>query len=975
MGIACHQRPLTGPELGQERHYFASRKQLEYIFSGPDEFPDPNTPDRRSQICLHQSHDVTTRLRRPAFDVDSFIHVTRSLLDFKGTLLFQVAPQRTKIINKSIHIKLPVHVWDETAGMLVYKNLPPKDIPHMLFATDEEKNSIFAFFPYMYQARNGQPKVNLTDRQHKLFFEHVVSPALQSQGAQVRHHIPGTYGQVVASSRVGTELTGSSTGRGSPVEIPVNQSYLPRVWRIMEALLDLPENPPEGSTVEEQSLHNDIRGFREPIFIYDCKNTKLHYQTADQSLASTINSFWQKKSSVVLPHNEPASPRRPTQQYLDIASELIPSQRGRTLLARRCCQHNTMMFIRGQSVRASLLGESHREPDPGGDDPFAEDPPDEGHDDEPLAAHADDPRAWQKPRSIGAIVTEYPIHLLRDAVSITMEPRPASASRQAGLVYGQSYTIEEGIFNHIGIMPFSHGGIVQLGLDPGSWDMYARAGKIKYDRSPVYSALDQSCRRMTDAYSETLRSYGWRVEFRVDTRLSDQIILADEEWAQMTRRAQPEPSPDPLAYSGGDPSTPPPRQGSPPCGLAPQPDHTARAVAIPDTKAFFAIPAQEFNRFVRTNINKYVYVMDAIQAYYARDEGSVPIAAAALHSLMVVCLQHFISHLTPNRAYKLNNPLEPAAVQQGDNPQDNSRGNSQGLGIGLSMSTRGFGFLPRGMVDWQTFKVSPEFVTQIMQHTVAEYRRQTELRALTVQHTDFDRLMQMTTEHVTNDAQANLMYEAITQFLIQEFRTAAAAALFPGLSRAQRRGLEFTLQGIRALSDQHGEPGPVPALGNKAAFKQPLPYFRWLWLDDSIKFSRRFLETLGFRQYFQRAYSTLSSMDTPSVSPARFVTVLYYRFFQQHSAFPYPNSNGTLSQTAKYTRERVVLVTQITRRNQHIQPHASLRDQVAVVVRRRDMTLSDAGTSPALNPQQLQPDRILQRLRGLSDAQTVPTPL
>lgn len=99
------------------------------------------------------------------------------------------------------------------------------------------------------------------------------------------------------------------------------------------------------------------------------------------------------------------------------------------------------------------------------------------------------------------------------------------------------------------------------------------------------------------------------------------------------------------------------------------------------------------------------------------------------------------------------------------------------------MSTCGFGFLPQGIVDWQNFKVESKFIPRLGIPEVARYKRRAELHTLKASYTGFDKLFQIARSYVTIAAQADFIFEVVAQFLIQEFRSAAAAALFPGLSR------------------------------------------------------------------------------------------------------------------------------------------------------------------------------------------------
>ena len=69
---------------------------------------------------------------------------------------------------------------------------------------------------------------------------------------------------------------------------------------------------------------------------------------------------------------------------------------------------------------------------------------------------------WKPPRIPRAITTKYPVHTLRDSISITSEPRRTSPIFRHGISYIQSYTVKESNFNIAAIWAFSHLNIFNL---------------------------------------------------------------------------------------------------------------------------------------------------------------------------------------------------------------------------------------------------------------------------------------------------------------------------------------------------------------------------------------------------------------------------------------------------------------------------------------------------------------------------------
>ena len=95
--------------------------------------------------------------------------------------------------------------------------------------------------------------------------------------------------------------------------------------------------------------------------------------------------------------------------------------------------------------------------------------------------------------------------------------------------------------------------------------------------------------------------------------------------------------------------------------------------------------------------------------------------------------------------------------------------------------------------------------------------------------------------------------------------------------------------------------------GNKATFKKPIDLFRWLWLDEESPLTRDKIEKLPFRTFARVVYNAVHHSPWAHVTGGRFGDIFLYRFFEQHTAVPYPKSCGALVQHQKKIHTRVLL--------------------------------------------------------------------
>ncbi|KAK2470224.1 hypothetical protein H9L39_18172 [Fusarium oxysporum f. sp. albedinis] len=538
-GLDRTVRPLDASVTGLRRDQLPPASRLEAQFAGWHE--DKDWSD--AEVCLHQD-DVPQRKLAPAVhDIDSFLHVTKDPRSLRGPLNICITAQPSLLLSKSIHVRVPIRVGEKIRQVPIYQ------IPHTVLA-HQRPRTVYMFFPRLYdEKRRKKGPVPLREEQNRLFFDGFIRPSIEKIGPHFVHHLPGSYDSVRAASRIARESSGSAAVRGAAFEVPYSEENLPRLWSVMQEALDRAERDmaadglrPGGSgSVRETEDASRLWQFGDAIFLCSYKDTKLWHQSSGSSIAGVLGDF-RARCGVVSLEQEPAAsirsgdpaygnirtepmPWRQT-QLVDVASELLPTRSGHTVLARRCCQYNTLRFLYGQSGEA-LLGRTA---------PLVEDDADSDWDDETGSIQEDEEgegesdrggdgqapggrgseedqaagEGWKPPRIPRAVTTEYPVHMLRDSICITSEPRRTSPIFRRGVSYVQSYTVEEGNFNVAAVWAFSHPNIFNLAHSDEAWAAVARKGNIKASRQEAERALSQSIQRMASNLEDSSRGCGRR---------------------------------------------------------------------------------------------------------------------------------------------------------------------------------------------------------------------------------------------------------------------------------------------------------------------------------------------------------------------------------------------------------------------------------------------------------------------------------
>ncbi|KAJ9130073.1 hypothetical protein NKR23_g12359 [Pleurostoma richardsiae] len=888
-GLSARQRPLPSQAMGLERGQLPSASRLDAAFTGwrdQERWKD-------AEICLHKEDLPGCKIAPAAHDVDSFLHVTRDPSDFKGPLHICLSPQPSRLLSKSIHIKVPVSVQGKRKAVPIHK------IPHLVLA-HEKFTAVYMFFPRLYTGEK-KATVHLRDEQHALFFERVIRPSFERIGMHFEHHLPDNYNSVRSASQIAIEATGSATARGASIEVAYNKENLAELWAVMREVLG---DEDRNRAVDELDDTGRLWQFGEPIFLLNRKDTKLLHKSRS-TLTSAIDGFWEHNAGAIDPYvgesgsnsdSDPDSDYRDREddsqggpeegdgrtQLLDVASEFMPVRHGHTVLARRCCQHNSMLFLYGD-VEKALFGHEDLLPD-----------------DEPRMADPSAAGRWKAPRIPRSVTTEYPIHLLRDSVSVTCEPTKTSANFKSGLYYAQSYSILKTIFTKAGVWAFSNDEILNLGHGADVWNALARAARVKQDRAGGDRSLLKSCERMAAAFRDLGRGYGCRLEFRIKQGLARRLGGAESSWWALVRRVN---------------------------GLQNRRTRDTRPLAVhPDRRAFFVVEAREFNLFLRMNIDKHLRLMDYIRSYHSRDDWS-PQAAASLYAVVAVALQEFTMRHDAALSRVLESPLVPA--------QDRKAG----LGMLSIMEARGFAFFPQDVVDWQWLKLQDWATDLIRVPNLTLRAHWREFESLKESKHLYDQVLAMALgPGIQTQEQADAALGILAQLLILEYKKAAFLALFRRPAE-DASSLTFTLSRLEDEVSRHQGRRLTPATGNRRDFKHVSTYFDWAW-TESVKFGdRKHLESTSFRRMARMSRDALDKMrQNAHVSADRLMVILYYRFSQQIICFPSPDKhNGCLSVTDT-RRARLMICTDVKVRDTDVPRSATLSDTVAAVVSWQEAT-------------------------------------
>ncbi len=721
-----------------------------------------------------------------------------------------------------------------------------------------------------------------------MLYDLVTYPALAELGSDIRHHAPLSYAAAEAASRAhGAEGSGRATTRAARLTILIRPQSLGPFWQSVTATLSRSRN-----------ADHPLQAFREPFFLYDSADHKLEFRRPE-SINATINRFWNDYSRRIRRIRPRDGAATIHQQYIDLAAELLPQSnrhgRGTVVLPRRCCQRTTLRFLFGDGE--DVLDPGYTDYDGAGSAAGSG-----------RSANPDPP--FTLPRST---TTEYHIFTLRDSVTATYEPRISSEYYRFGLRYFQSYSVTEELFGKGGTQPFSHPGLPNLVYGKRQWDSIATAAKIERSRDHLDNAFLASIHRVNKVLDPgNPVDFGHRIELRITPELADLVQLAEASYCANVLlvngripAVRPSPSPeDSLGFSSSPPAT---ERVSAVFDLDDD-DQVTATWTIPDYRSFYFVALPDLNLFVRGNVDKHLLVLDSVSAFYncSSAYSQTPQAVATLFALVVLSLRHFLSYLHPKTRWMLESPLA-----RDSDPDLPARLVRPGLGLRETMIKRGFAFWP-DIVDWQAFGLLPGWEEKLTIPDFQRLRRHDAVRKLRLDNSFFDQLLEVYARRNLGRQQSMFLQDLAVHFLLRAYRQTALEKLFTRSAMQEpdvrafyeEDTLKFDLQSLTTAIEQHGNTGVNLVLSNRSALLHGRCLFDWLWTDKDMKPDRKRIKDLPFRYFLQRVMTADRDPCNPFLSADSLLNLLFYRFFQQHTAVPYPDSEGSFASTAKGSRAR-----------------------------------------------------------------------
>jgi len=440
--------------------------QKRWVFSGihaedPEEAP--------VHICL-QEGETPCQTAEVTFDIDSITGFCPSLGIAKGGIRWNVMQMPVSDLQSGLHLAHRRVQFFDSHGHFHSIQRPVHEIPHYTLGRliGFEDVSLYLLFPRLY--REGQQSSRLLDDDFQTWIDQVLLPAIY------RHH-DSAYLQHYPSSYQHGKY--NSTARG--VESRSRKvDALPREQLLMHFI------PPDQlhavwETIQETVEQPGLQQFKDVTILLHAKNLKtLTKGSTWEGMMTRLQTYWGEVVDEAYMSDD---------FYFDVGKETCPRQTylstedvgnslpAEILLWKKCCLDSYYNWCRnGEKL-----------------DPCQQ--------------------------------TLYPTALLRDTVSMGVEPRANSQLRAGGLLYSQFYSSVKEVFAAGSQYPFTNTAIETLALDPQlrkTWQ-YVGAGLSHNPVALIKAYLYAKARCHYGIQGSMQKSFGIREEHRVSVALFNAI--------------------------------------------------------------------------------------------------------------------------------------------------------------------------------------------------------------------------------------------------------------------------------------------------------------------------------------------------------------------------------------------------------------------------------------------------------------------
>ena len=449
----------------------------------------PTPPPDAGHLCLRCSQ-VETSSAEISFDIDSLVGFADSLAFARQGLTITLSPRFHSNIRTDLHIQMTA--WRDSPQGPKAVQVPLHHVPHYCLGrvVGREDITVYLFFPRMYEPgkEHNFPGRGSSGQAHHLlrtWTDSILIPAVfRHVSPSSRQHIPPSWEAARRKAQAYYQEYRSGVAEDERKEVQLQTLHyllhpqsLAGIWQ----------------DIQQQLTDDQYLLYRGAQLLFSSRNTKLGYSyptlarawaALDRTLTATLNFAYLGQERV----------------WIDLGKETVaagyalPRQRSgpdslpTTFLLRPCCQKSFTQW--------AVLGE----------------------------------------KDVSVKAQEYPLAMLRDATSMTMEMSRSSRKRQEGWVFSQSYNSIKELYDAANTKPFSNQRLSQLAWDPTIEKMIHGLGKgsKKGAKDNLIYNYQASKERLFNAIEDSRGiSFGVREEHRISLSFLDRLksgLEAAGEW-------------------------------------------------------------------------------------------------------------------------------------------------------------------------------------------------------------------------------------------------------------------------------------------------------------------------------------------------------------------------------------------------------------------------------------------------------------
>jgi hypothetical protein len=449
----------------------------------------------------------------------------------------------------------------------------------------------------------------------------------------------------------------------------------------------------------------------------------------------------------------------------------------------------------------------------------------------------------------------YPLSMLQDSGSLTIETSPKSWLRASGLLYTQHYSSVKEIFAAGNVYPFTNTAIETLALDKSlrrRWELVG--GGLSHNPTALMKAYLYTKLRCHFALrGSTQKSFGVRTEHRVSRELFRAI---DTEFRI-------------------------------------RPQHTQRLVSTSGNDApYYRLSTATLLRWLRWNINKFCFGFEMVHSFQD------PHFVTWEHTRIMLALLRCLQFTCPSGLIQKVGGCWQDVRFQTDSRQPDGLRRVEGLGFRRTMQDFGYAwFLDK--IDWNTLTFRQPHAAHMMFNNPsmqsAYHARYGQVRDVRLDFIRIDKARQWMIEFSAVPACLNFLEKYLRQLCLCAFRKDVfrhiKSVLDPESTEAALAGeIPLCYTSIEASLKKEFRP-PKLAHGNRLGVKSMDVLFSWLWEWNDGQFERKGWDDKPYRMLFRQSYYAVDTARGKA-SARTFRQELKKSFVRSHFIVPYPQNTG-----------------------------------------------------------------------------------